>query len=131
MTDEEIAERFESIVDFSELGDFIERPVKTYSSGMYVRLGFSVAAPASRPDILLIDEALSVGDEHFKGKCINWLNEFREQWQDDHVRLARHGRDQVHVSSGSCLDGPGRGGSNKARAEKVADEYLQARSLAW
>lgn len=78
MSDEEIAERFESIVDFSELGEFIERPVKTYSSGMYVRLGFAVAASVE-PDILLIDEALSVGDEHFRGKCVNRLNQFAEQ----------------------------------------------------
>ncbi len=76
MSEEEIERRFGGIVEFSELGQFIDRPVKTYSSGMYVRLGFAVAA-SLEPDVLLIDEALSVGDEHFRGKCINRLNELR------------------------------------------------------
>ncbi|HKX46861.1 MAG TPA: ABC transporter ATP-binding protein [Planctomycetota bacterium] len=73
----EIAERTPGIIAFSELGDFVDRPVKSYSSGMYVRLGFSVAT-CVEPDILLIDEALSVGDEHFRGKCMRRLNDFAE-----------------------------------------------------
>jgi ABC-type polysaccharide/polyol phosphate transport system ATPase subunit len=77
LSNEEHARVRQPIIDFSELGDFIDRPVKTYSSGMYVRLGFAVAT-CVQPDVLLIDEALSVGDEHFRGKCINRLNEFRE-----------------------------------------------------
>ncbi|MEM7309253.1 MAG: ABC transporter ATP-binding protein [Planctomycetota bacterium] len=77
LSEAEIAEKMEPIIAFSELGDFVDRPVKTYSSGMYVRLGFSVATCVD-PDILLIDEALSVGDEHFKGKCLRRLNEFSE-----------------------------------------------------
>jgi len=122
MSDEEIEERFESIVEFSELGDFIERPVKTYSSGMYVRLGFAVASSVD-PDILLIDEALSVGDEHFKGKCINRLNEFREQGKTTifvpHDMGAVKAMCQwvVLLDHGEIVE--------QGSAEKVADEYLK------
>lgn len=77
MGPDEIARATPEIIDFSELGDFIDRPVKDYSSGMYVRLGFAVATCVD-PDILLVDEALAVGDEHFRGKCMRRLNEFSE-----------------------------------------------------
>jgi len=74
----QIKERYDRIVAFSELGDFMETPVKHYSSGMYVRLGFAVAVEVD-PDILLIDEVLSVGDEKFRKRCLAKIREFQEK----------------------------------------------------
>src|SRR5213076_362648 len=67
-----------AILEFSELGTFLDRPVKTYSSGMYMRLAFSVAVNVN-PDILVIDEAPAVGDGHFQKKCIDKIREFQEE----------------------------------------------------
>ncbi len=74
---EEIDARLEAMFDFAEIGDFVDQPVKTYSSGMYVRLAFSVIAHVDA-DILIIDEALSVGDALFTQKCMRYLRRFRE-----------------------------------------------------
>lgn len=75
---DEIAGCEDEIIAFSELGSFIDRPIKTYSSGMVVRLAFSIAAMVD-PDILIIDEALSVGDQHFQKKCVNKILEIKEK----------------------------------------------------
>lgn len=74
----EVRERLPAILEFSELGSFVDRPVKTYSSGMYMRLAFSVAVNVD-PDILVIDEALAVGDGHFQKKCVDKIREFHER----------------------------------------------------
>lgn len=74
----EIDERIDEIIDFSELGNFIDNPVRTYSSGMYMRLAFSVAINVDA-DILLIDEILAVGDASFQAKCFNKLQEIRQK----------------------------------------------------
>src|SRR5207302_5059027 len=71
-------ERFDEIVDFAELRPFIDAPVKTYSSGMYMRLGFAVAIHVD-PEVLLIDEVLAVGDEAFTRKCLDKIGEFRRR----------------------------------------------------
>ena len=70
--------RVREAIDFSELGDFIDRPVRTYSSGMYVRLAFALAVTVD-PEVLIIDEALAVGDQHFQTKCVARILDYRSQ----------------------------------------------------
>ncbi|MFQ6019211.1 MAG: ABC transporter ATP-binding protein [Dehalococcoidia bacterium] len=76
MAGKEVESRFDEIVSFAELWEFIDTPVKRYSSGMYMRLGFSVAVH-SHPDILLVDEVLAVGDADFQEKCLAKMHEFQ------------------------------------------------------
>ena len=78
LTKREIQRRFDEIVEFAELTEFIDAPVKTYSSGMYMRLGFAVAIHVD-PDVLLVDEVLAVGDEGFTHKCLDKFAEFRRR----------------------------------------------------
>ena len=78
LTKKEIDKRLEKIIDFSELRDFIDNPVRTYSSGMFMRLAFAVAINVDA-DILLIDEILSVGDEHFQKKCFDKMRDLKKQ----------------------------------------------------
>lgn len=74
----EIEQKLDKIIDFSELGDFIDEPIRVYSSGMLAKLGFSVITQIE-PDILIIDEVLAVGDIAFQNKCINTINSFKEK----------------------------------------------------
>lgn len=78
LTRKEIEKRLNQIIEFSELGELIDNPVRTYSSGQYMRLAFSVAINVDA-EILLIDEILSVGDQHFQEKCFNKMNELRNE----------------------------------------------------
>ena len=78
LSKKEIHERFDEIVQFAELEEFIEAPVKTYSSGMYMRLGFSIAINVN-PDVLLVDEVLAVGDASFVPKCLDRIDDFRRR----------------------------------------------------
>lgn len=77
LTRAEIDERLDDIIAFADIGDFVEEPVKTYSSGMAMRLAFAVMAHVDA-DVLVVDEALAVGDAHFQQKCMRWLRQFRQ-----------------------------------------------------
>ena len=78
LTKKQIDDRLEQIIEFSELQDFIDNPVRTYSSGMFMRLAFAVAINVDA-DILLVDEILSVGDQHFQQKCLNKMKELKAE----------------------------------------------------
>lgn len=78
LTNKELDERLDDILAFADIGEYIHEPVKHYSSGMVVRLGFAVIT-ACRPDLLITDEVLAVGDESFQKKCIRWIQQFLDQ----------------------------------------------------
>lgn len=92
LTKEEIEKRIEDIIEFSELGEFIDSPIRTYSSGMYMRLAFSVAINVDA-SILLIDEILAVGDQHFQDKCFQKLQDLKES--DKTIVIVTHSLEQV------------------------------------
>lgn len=122
LTRREIEERFDRIVDFSGIREFLDQPVKTYSSGMYVRLGFAVAVHVD-PDILLIDEVLAVGDEEFSQKCIAKIQEMK--YRGVTLVFVTHQLDQVRnlCDRAMWLDH----GDAAAIGDplRVVDEYLQ------
>jgi len=92
LTKKEILRRFDEIVEFAEMQDFIDAPVKTYSSGMYMRLGFAVAVHVD-PEVLLVDEVLAVGDQGFTHKCLDKFAEFRRR--NKSILLVTHSLDLV------------------------------------
>ncbi len=92
LTKKEVTRRFDEIVDFAEMGEFIDAPVKTYSSGMYMRLGFAVAIHVD-PEVLLVDEVLAVGDQGFTHKCLDKFSEFRRR--NKSILLVTHSLDLV------------------------------------
>lgn len=122
LTAAEIDKRFQEIVDFSELHEFIDTPVRTYSSGMYMRLAFSVAINVDA-DILLIDEILAVGDQHFQEKCYQKLKELKKSGKT--IVIVSHSLGAIQELCDRAIwiyngrirfDGP---------CKKVIDEYLK------
>jgi len=125
MTKKEVDKKFDEIVEFADIGDFLDTPVKYYSSGMFVRLGFAIAVHAD-PDILLVDEVLAVGDIHFQVKCFGKMKEFKGKGKTiiivthDIGTILKH-TDKVlllHRGSLSCVDKP----------QNVANRYLMLTS---
>ncbi|WP_270463766.1 ABC transporter ATP-binding protein [Faecalibacillus intestinalis] len=122
LTRKEIDKRIDEIIDFSELGSFIDNPVRTYSSGMYMRLAFSIAINVDA-EILLIDEILAVGDQHFQDKCFKKLKELRDS--EKTIVIVTHSLEQVKalctravwIYNGEVrMDG---------KPEEVVEEYLK------
>lgn len=93
MTKSEINKKFNSIVEFADIGDFLDSPVKHYSSGMFVRLGFAVAVHCE-PDILLVDEVLAVGDRNFQIKCFRKMHELKKR-NDVSIVFVSHNENNI------------------------------------
>ena len=122
LTRGEIERKIDDIIEFSELGEFIDNPVRTYSSGMYMRLAFSIAINVEA-EILLIDEILAVGDQHFQDKCFNKLQELKKS--DKTIVIVSHSLESIKklcnraiwINQGHVqMDG---------EANKVIEEYLK------
>lgn len=121
MSAKEIKQQFQAIVDFAELWDFIDTPVKRYSSGMYIRLGFSVAVH-SEPGILLVDEVLSVGDTYFQEKCLSKMHDF--QARGTTMVLVSHSMDLVQRFCERALFIHGGRLVDEGPPTKIIDEYM-------
>ena len=122
LSKKEIDERVDKIIEFSELGDFIDSPIRTYSSGMYMRLAFAVAINVDA-DILLIDEILAVGDQHFQDKCFAKLEELSKS--DMTIVIVSHSLEPLKKLCDRGIwiyDGRVR---MDGKFEKVAEEYLK------
>jgi lipopolysaccharide transport system ATP-binding protein len=104
LSQSEIEERFDSIVEFADIGQFVDQAVKTYSSGMMVRLAFAVQAQTD-PEILIVDEALAVGDARFQAKCFDRLKQLKNNGTS--ILLVSHSSEQIvtHCSQALLLDG--------------------------
>lgn len=120
MEKDEVDARFEDIVKFADIGDFIDAPVKSYSSGMYVRLGFAVAA-YSKPDILLVDEVLAVGDINFQHKCLRYMADMMDK---STIILVNHNPDVVRYACKKVLFLNGGKAQFYGAASEGVEEYV-------
>ena len=123
LTRKEIEAKIDDIIEFSELGDFIDNPVRTYSSGMYMRLAFSVAINVEA-EILLIDEILAVGDQHFQDKCFAKLHELKES--DKTIVIVSHSLDSVKKLCNRAIWISEGHVKKDGKTEEVIEEYLKA-----
>jgi ABC-type polysaccharide/polyol phosphate transport system ATPase subunit len=121
LTRRQVQERFDEIVAFAELERFIDAPVKTYSSGMYMRLGFAVAIHVD-PEVLLIDEVLAVGDEGFTRKCLDKIGEFRRRGKT--IVLVTHSLGLVEKMCDEALWVRGGRKADQGDPKRVIDAYL-------
>lgn len=122
LTKKEIDDRLQSIIEFSELGDFIDSPVRTYSSGMYMRLAFSVAINVDA-EILLIDEILAVGDQHFQDKCFAKLEELAKSKMT--IVIVSHSLDYVKKLCNRAIWINEGVVARDGKCSDVIDEYLK------
>lgn len=121
LTRRQVQERFDEIVAFAELERFIDAPVKTYSSGMYMRLGFAVAIHVD-PEVLLIDEVLAVGDEGFTRKCLDKISEFRRRGKT--IVLVTHSLGLVEKMCDEALWVKAGRKADQGDPKRVVDAYL-------
>lgn len=125
----EMERRLPEIAAFAEIGDFIDRPVKLYSSGMYVRLAFAVATSVD-PDVLIIDEALSVGDQYFQKRCIDRIETFRKAGKT--VLFCSHSLYQIRLISDEAIwlkDGRIVEAGDASRVVGAYENYLREREV--
>ncbi len=123
LSKKEIDSKFQALLDFSELKDFIYSPLKTYSSGMIARLGFSIATEVD-PSILIIDEILAVGDEHFKKKCTERIFRFKEKGVT--MLFVSHSMQDVRRLCNTVLWMEKGSPKMLGEPDKVTSEYLKA-----
>lgn len=120
-----VDERIEKIIEFSGIGDYIDERVRNYSSGMYMRLAFSIAINVEA-DVLLIDEILAVGDIKFQNKCINWLKDFKSRGGT--IVLVTHSTDQANMICDNVLWLDHGVTREYGAAKKVCDDYRREMS---